>query len=399
MNKRDIVNLIKRGDRVPDPPGVDMSAPVAPPKGAVPVAPVTPSTPAAVGGGSRSLKDPQIEKMQTALQNLAVTISHTVDYDAMVNAMQNPGAPGENQDQFKAQFGKDMFSNFMVNRYLRNSPVKGVEYDSDPNKVSMQQKNPSDLKSMYNILNTMKRIGNPRFGEIFADGIWGPRTNNSLLNAAAITDAVAKLGKDLGMHTTIDLNKVEELKTLIPASDADIDQEEKAKRAPQISAILTAARELFLEFRDQVLRHPAYANLIEGHAPIATIEPDMGHANGEEQPIFNDIKQKGTNSTYVSQPGSSFTVTLMPQFIPTQFQNAPMNSLQLTAADLLNMDTFTAWAKNNAVLANIMEHNPQTWPRVATTFLDQIKSEIAQKMGTAPTQAPQHKHHGRGQPA
>ena len=86
------------------------------------------------------------------------------------------------------------------------------------------------MKSMYNILNTMKRIGNPRFGEIFADGIWGPRTNNSLLNAAAITDAVAKLGKDLGMRTTINLNKVEELKSLIPPSDTDIDQEEKVKR-------------------------------------------------------------------------------------------------------------------------------------------------------------------------
>jgi len=348
------------------------------------------SAPSAPSGRSQSAPNKSIAQMQSALQNLAKTISATIDYNALVKTMQapptpeqqkqlGPGQQAQDVEKFKAQYGKDMFSNFMVNKYLRNSPVQGVEYDNT--KTQMDDKNPSTpLKSMYNILETMQRVGNPKVGEQFVDGAWGPRTNNALQNATAIAYAVTQLGKDLGMEMgSIDPNIVNVLGQLVPKKANDIDQKEKLDRAPQLTEILNGVNTLFLNFKQQVFQQPALRNLIEGKAPFMTIGPDKGPATGGEIPILKDLQQNGSRSGYVNQANAGFQITLSKQLIPPQFQNAPMDIRPITGADLVSKEAFENWVNNSKTLSNIKNNNPATWPSVAVSILDQVKAQASQK--------------------
>jgi len=390
-NIKELVQQIKKMAQAAPPP----------PAGAILAPPSANSAGSGIGTGVRERQtgstgapNKSIAQMQSALQNLAKTISATIDYNALVKTMQappttaqqqqlGPGQQAQDVEKFKAQYGKDMFSNFMVNKYLRNSPVQGVEYDNT--KTQMNDKNPTTpLKSMYNILETMQRVGNPKVGEQFVDGVWGPRTNNALQNATAIAIAVTQLGTDLGMEG-IKLNPNtlgESFGQLVPKNANDIDQKEKLANAVSLISLLDYVNTLFLNFKQQVFQQPALRNLIEGKAPFMTIGPDKGAAGvatGGEIPILKDLQQNGARSGYVNQANTGFNVTLSKQLIPPQFQNAPLDIRPITGADLVSKEAFENWVNNSKTLSNIKNNNPATWPSVAVSILDQVKAQASQK--------------------
>ncbi len=334
------------------------------------------------GGGGGYYAPPAIKNMQEAMQNLAKTISSTIDYDALMKSMQPPppgqtAPPGTEQDKaaFQAQYGKDMFSNFMVGNYLRRADVKGVEYDTDPKRTKMLEKKPSDLKSMFIILDTIKRVGNER-KESFADGNWGPRTNNALKNISAIADAIIKLGGELGMESrSFDPGKVKELNGLIPEKDSDVSLQEKITRAPKITQILDGVRALFLDFKQQVLMDPTYRNFIEGKAPIMTFGPakEKGvEASEGEKPILADLQQAGVRSRYVNHPDAIFSVNLDEKY--TSGQKAP--PFKITAASLVSPEAFEHWVNGATMLMDIKKNNPGTWPAIVGDFLNQINKQV-----------------------
>lgn len=335
------------------------------------------------GGGVAS--DKPVRAMQTAIQNLAKTISSTIDYDALIKSMSQPNPqPGaEDQAKFKAEYGKDMFSNFMVNM-MRGSGVKGIEYDTDPKKQQMSQKNPSELKSMYVILDSMRRVGNPQRGENFVDGDWGPRTNNALKNIVAIGNTVAKLGTDLGMQSnSVDPKSINELGTLIPNEPGDIDRAEKINRAPKVAELVNSINALFHDFKQQVFQEPAYRNLIEGKAPILTIKSNEGRTIGAgEAPIWQDIQNKGAQSAYVAQQGSTFVLDQFPkEMVPPQFQKNAFDPHPISAADLVDRKSFEAWASRSTFFSAIMKGDPAAWKNVATSILQQVSQIAEQRAG------------------
>lgn len=371
----------------PSPGGAAPVAPTAPASGGA--APRRGQTPAVQHGGGYTAP-PQIRAMQLAMQKLAKTISSTIDYDSLMKGMSNP--QGADKKQFTKSFGRDAFSNFMVNSYLRNSTVKGVEYDTDPTKSKMVQKAPSDLKYMFIVLDTLKRLGQEKT-EQMADGNWGPRTNNALRNISAIADSIAKLGKDLGMESgTYDVNKISELHSLVPENEKDISIQEKLQRAPKIAEILNGVSTLFGEFKQQVLSNPNYAPFINEGEPLfkvgpakeKTFQPSQAEAN-----IYKDLQSNPMNSRYVQHPAARFSVTVPKNLIPVQYAQGNIPPFQITGGDLLTKQTFQNWINRSSVLMDLQKGNPDSWNQVVSTILDQVKSQVDQKLtAPAPEQNP-----------
>lgn len=388
---KDIVAAIKKIALAPPPPQAGYKVDRGGGGGAVPVP--RPGGGAVGGGGGYS--NPAVKAMQVAIRDLAQTISSTIDYDSLIKTMEGPPAPqGQPVDkgqetQFKSEYGKDFFSNFMVNQYLKKSDVHGVEYDVDPKRSKMLDKKPSDLKAMYLVLDSLKRIGSERL-ESQADGNWGPRTNNALKNVAAIADAVMKLGNDLGMQSNaFDASKIADLDSMIPENDTDISPEEKAKRAPAIANILKGVKALFLDFKQQVFMDPTYRNFIEGKTDMFTAGPheDKGVSASEgEKPILADLQQNGFQSRFANHPAAQFQITLPKEMIPQQYQNVAIKPFTINGGDLASPRFFDFWVQKNSVLAAIKQQNPESWNGVVDNILKQVSAQVAQKLGSAQQQ-------------
>lgn len=343
------------------------------------------TTPPRGGGGGAYYSPQAIRDMQSALHTLAQTISATIDYDALFRTMATPpGQPSpEDKGAFQAQYGRDMFSNFMVGQYLRRADVHGVEYDTDPKRTKMIDKKPSDLKSMYIILDSMKRIGNEK-KEAFVDGNWGPRTNNALRNAAAIANSVMKLGGDLGMESqAFDAKKIAELNSLIPEKDTDVPLPERIQRAPKIAAILKGVNALFKDFKQQVFMDPTYRNFIDGKAPMMTFGPakekGVDVTEGEKK-ILGDLQQRGWQSTYATHPSAKMYVSIDKKLIPQQFQNVDIKPFEINGGDLVSQQSFDNWVNRNSVLMAIKQQNPESWPAVIRSVLDEVVKQAEFKL-------------------
>lgn len=398
MTKKNLKDLVEQIHKLAAPPPprkpgyVSSGPPKATPQagGAAPGKRVLPghggqTAPQAQRGGGGGYNVKPIMDMQAALQSLAQTISATIDYDQLLKTMSTPpGQPSpEDQKDFQAQYGKDMFSNFMVGQYLRRADVHGVEYDTDPKRSKMLDKKPADLKSMFVILDSMKRVGSEA-KESFADGNWGPRTNNALRNASAIATSVMKLGSELGMQTTaFDPSKIAELNTLVPAKDTDISVADKIQRAPKIAEILNGVSALFKDFKQQVFMDPTYRNFIEGKAPMMTFGPakDKGvEASEGEKKILGDLQQRGWQSPYASHPSAKMYVSLDKRLIPQQFQNIDVKPFEINGGDLVSTQSFDNWVNRNSVLMTLKQQNPDSWPAVIKSVLDQVVEQVKFKL-------------------
>lgn len=381
MSKKLIELIQKRaqaakGAPPPPPPSPPSSAPKTVGLN-VPDAPgVTPvgGRPTPVGRGLPT--STQIRAMQTAIQKLAQTISSTIDYNSLKAGLSQPPS---DKKKYEVSYGRDAFSNFMVNRFLRSSKVKGVEYNIDPTQQKMEQKSAdtSDLKAMFIVLDSLNRIGKEKT-ESLVDGNWGPRTNNALKNSAAIADSVMRLGKELGMDTgSVDVNKIGELGTLIPEDNKDISFEEKVKRAPHITQILNSVMSLFSSFRNDVLQDPTYANMIMGRKPLFSVSP--------EKPAINPAEAEKVVSPFANYPGANFTITIPPEYAKLAPQVADANKAKsINAINLLTPQNFEQWA-NNTELNYLKQSNPETYTNLVKIILKQVKDQIAQKLsGAAP---------------
>lgn len=332
--------------------------------------------PAAKPGAGVNSTSPVIKQMQFAMQNLGKLISNTIDYHSLEQAIQ--GTPGASKENFDASYGRDAFSNFMANRFLRNSPVKGVEFDLDPNKKKIEEKNPSELKNMYVVLDGLRRIG-PSSKEFAVDGAWGQRTNNGLKNIAAIADSLMKLGKELGMESSsFDSSKLSSLAPLIPDDPKSISLEEKVERAPKITELLNGIQSLFKDFKDQVINNPHYKDFIINKKPLFTINP----ADVQSNPVFSVGEKAIYDKIVAKTPGYSTLlakVNIAPQFTGGK----SIQPIEFTGADLLSKESFTSALMKSKELQSIQQTNPATFANILMSTLDQVQEQINSKLNTS----------------
>jgi hypothetical protein len=229
----------------------------------------------------------------------------------------------------------------------------------------MDDKNPSELKSMFVILDSLKRIGTGG-SEFQPDGIWGPKTNNALKNVRAIAYGVMKLGPELGMKSDVfDANKLSELSSLIPEKDSDINYANKESRAKQITPLLNGANALYLDYKNQVFTKPAYKRFFEG-VPFLKVEKGKDklsiNYNGDEEAIFNNLLD------YTKLPNTSFKIDI-PEIRKT---------VEINALDLSSNTTFQEWAKKYQEIVIAVENDPSKWQSIAQDILNEVSEKASQ---------------------
>jgi len=388
-NLRELVEEIQKYAKKPPPPpaGYKVEAP------APTAAPVAGNAPAA-RSGARPVPKPgqpaaathsnvstEIQKMQFAMQRVAKTVSSTINYDALTKALQ--GNPGVDKRQVEKSIGRDAFSTILINR-MRGAKTKGVEFDPNQSKTKMQDKNPSDLKSLFVVLDSLRRIGAGK-DEGNPDGAWGPRTNNGLKNIASVAEALNKLGTELAMQSqAFDPSHMEQLNSLIPESDKEIDQNEKVKRAPVIAKLLAGVQALVLDFKDQILANPNYAVFIDDQKSLFDVGADKEKVfqpeNEGEKLIYDSLRNEKSKSRFIRDTNGTI-VPVASVKIPAEYTGGKeLPPFNITGADLVDKESFDHWANSNSVLMNLMKSNPTTWNNVVSFILSDTQKQIQQKL-------------------
>lgn len=329
--------------------------------------PVRPGAPVAPKPAGR-VGHPSIVEMQKAIIELSQNV---------IGQMNVGGLNSPDQAEQVAAGGRMSFNDFMVKNYLRNSEVQGVEFDPQTQVNQMKDKTPSGLKSMHVVMNTLSRIGNSK-KEFSADGIWGPRTNNALKNVYAFATSLITLSKDFALpsksFTEKDLATFQSLVPTMEQTEKDIPILDKIKRAPELTKLIKGIGKLYGEVKIGILEKPAYKSFIEGQAFEKYKKKDVAstlHPN--EKTIFDDVKQKGYQSSYASHPDAQFTVVMKGDNTDLPKSDMPVGvsdvKWNINASDLISKEAFEAWQKSHPMPGMPIEN-----------ILSQIKRQVEQKM-------------------
>lgn len=322
-------------------PAPDAPAPVAPAPGAAPV-PV-----AQVGS-------PVVRKMQSELKNLATALTTQVDFKELAGPEGKLG-PGATQEQ-KQAYGRMSFADFITQHYTRDSDIPGVEFDWDPSKTDMADKDQSKPTRTNVVMDTMQRIGNPTLPgkkpEFAIDGDWGPRTNASLRNAYAMGYGLLEMAKDFRyVPRAFSNNELAKMKELIPHSSRDVSVADKIKRAGELSDYIHAIRNLYGEVKEHIFNKTDFKPYIEGTVPYAKYSP----GTAPDPRMVAELNKKFTNMKVTGNvQGKSVTVPI-------------------TVSDLADTKAFENWQKTNMpnmsstdILNQIKKHLDDTDPARGT---------------------------------
>lgn len=343
MNKKALVNLIKKIgqelEEAPDPSGGLEEAP-----GVTRIGP---------GGTAPGTVAPPPEN---ALRTIKVMQQSLIDLarDVMIQlSVQNIAQPGQQAGQAA---GRNAFGDFITKNYLANSDVPGVEFNPDANAQYMAQKSPTDPSKLNVVMDTMRRIGDPKTGEFAVDGKWGPRTNAALHNAYAYGFAMLNLAKDFYFTpTSYTAENLAAFKGEIPAEYTDFDLTRKVDVAPDATKQVEAIRKLFGEIKTHILEKPAYRAYIEGDQPLHTYKAP-GTAVSLDQNTLNSMSNQFNTRLRVS----------------LKTPNGGWIAQPITVNDLVSLDALKKWQQAHAPQAPL------------PTILNSLKSALDVMDGSHP---------------
>lgn len=220
-----------------------------------------------------------IKAMQQALIDLSKAVTSQINVQEV--------ATGDERQKQEAS-GRNSFGDFIAKNYLRDSDVPGVEFDPSPNKSQLSQKTPGEPSRMNVIMDTMKRIGNPKGGEFAVDGQWGPRTNAGVHNAYALAYSLLKLAADFKLPIKSFTNEdLEAFKKEIPEEDKQLTILQKVEMAPYLTGVIKKIQAMYNEIKNGVLEKPAYRAYIENQQPFATYKNNKVNVTPEQIEALN----------------------------------------------------------------------------------------------------------------
>jgi hypothetical protein len=357
---KDFKSLVSRIQKLaaPPPPPADYTGP-APAPAASPAPPNLPPPPPPPIGTPAPTDQPaptptpapvappaSVVNMQKQLQAFAKDMTRQVNMEQLGGPEKKLG-PDATPEQRQA-LGRMSFADFITQHYTRDSDIPGVEFDWDPSKTEMANKDPSKPTRTNVVMDTMTRIGNPTLPgqkpEFAIDGDWGPRTNASLRNAYAMAYGLLEMSKDFNFEPrAYSFGALQELKPLIPHTSRDISTAEKISRAKTITNHLEHIRQLFHEMEDHILNKTAFKPYIEGTQPYATFSSDAVASNPQ---VIDYLNKKYTN---LQATGT------------VQGKNV---SVPISVNDLVSTQAFEAWQQKN------LPNTP------LTDILNQLKGQV-----------------------
>jgi hypothetical protein len=292
--------------------------------------------PAGGGGGG----NPAISDMQKKMIQLGNSVQSQMKVEDMakMNQPQKPGDQPTATPEATEAAGRDSFSDFMA-KMMRGTGAQ--EFNPDPKATQVDQKKPSSPSRMWVFMDTVKRIGNAK-AEIKPDGVWGPRTNQSLLNVHAFAGALLQLAASFEVPIkSYSQQNLEEF--VVPRVDTEISQQDKVKSAPIIGEHLDAINQAFQEFRDGVLENPHFQTYIEDDTPFATIggpPKQPGQDQGQQPALIGPEEAQEINKYF-----PTFTISF------TGPNGAPQTKT-MSVTPLITLQALEAWKKQNGVTMN-----------------------------------------------
>lgn len=308
MNKKHLIEIIKKVADLSDPPGTGPSK-------------LEPSKqPAVSRPASYSLA--AVKDMQKAILNFAEVAAST-DVTSMTGNQQGqqygqqtraiPGQPvpgqGETKDDKEYLGGSDPFGNFLVQHYIKGDPT-GKQYlnvDVAGNKArsdaSMENLN------IRGLLDSIKRIGAPG-AEKAADGIWQVRTNNALKNIFALTSGMLKFTQAMKLSVEGYNEKyLNDFKSKIPLSYTNLKTPtDIAETAKQITPHIIAITNFFQNLKTAVFEKPELKKFIDQKESFATYKKKIEiPENIKHSPLyvkFNWVKDPSQNYILLSELSS-----------------------------------------------------------------------------------------------
>lgn len=218
------------------------------------------------GGGGGYGGGTGIIAMQQAIQDLSKDVTSQINLQDVAS-----GDPRKEQEAKE----RDAFGVFLTKNYMRNTKVPGVEYDPDPKVTDVNQKRPDDPTRMSVVMDTMNRVGNPKKGEVFADGQWGPRTNAAVRDVYAFASGLLDFVDDINRFATRKMNiqsynrqNLQEFAAFAQVNPNALTAADKVKVAPIVTQHVKAIQAMYDEVKNHILQHPAYQQYIEGSVPF-----------------------------------------------------------------------------------------------------------------------------------
>lgn|SRR5574337_594855 len=272
MSKASIVHLIQKmaqKELLEDAPGVTPAAHPAAPGGKPFIGPPT----AQQVARQAPVGDLGIMAMQHALQDLAKTVTAEINLQDVASGDPNREAEAKRRDAFGV---------FLTKNYMRDTKVPGVEYDPNPKMTTLEQKGPQSPTRMSVVMDTMNRVGTPKKGEQFVDGRWGFRTNAAVRDSYVFASGLLDFIDDVNRFETA--RKIQSpytranLANLAQYAKEDpnaLTPEEKKKAAPIVTQHIKAIQNMYIQVKNQILRHPIYRQFTEGPVPFKSYKPQV----------------------------------------------------------------------------------------------------------------------------
>jgi len=245
---------------------------------------------------------------------------------------------------------------YLLTNYVTSD--QGRQYDNDPESIQGSgrerqvgpvpgqagswKRRPTDNLSYF--LNDIKSVGkHNQSDEQSPDGLWGPRTNNSLNNAAAFAKGMVSMFKEMKFENNI-LNdaQADSMSKFIPPDPKKLSLDD-SERATRLLPYLNATVMLFKTFRDRITTG-SMKDVVGGKTPMgkgvnqaSTLEKALGN-NLERYKAIKDSPLNNKSGQPIAIPGV-FT---------TKGQPVPgYDPVRIRYVNLENKSTFSDYLKNN----------------------------------------------------
>jgi hypothetical protein len=288
-----------------------------------------------------------VKKMQLAIQAFAnAVVKHTLDQKG--------------------------FSDFITEQILAYSPVKGVEWSTDPNLRTIQQKRPQEtnLLELNIVMDSLQRIGN-RSSELIADGIWKEKTNNALLNTFALAYALVLLYKKFKkVEPDIFGNyKLADMRPNIYPKDTDFTKvpADASARAKKLLPLLVSLLDFFNNiYVPKVSHNPYWVESMQGK-PMYTIK-SVSTPEPETKILSpNEIKMQKSPKDYHIGP------------LSLTDSNGRPSQKEVTLNVLQSVDEL----KKLAVSLGFDEDRIRTYPEIFKNLIAELKNHIVKTLDSA----------------
>lgn len=209
------------------------------------------------------------------------------------------------------------FNDFLAEQYSATAKVHGEEWSPSEKATKKDQKQPTEIIELDNVINNLRRIG-PGQKEIMSDGVWDFRTNNAVKNVYSFAEALIKSSQDFESNLQ-GFNKfdLKRMYTLIPKKSLNkVSVKELEKRAELLTPLVEKLTEFYKEYSRLILNHPQYVQYINKNTPLFRVHQagaDAGDIPQDLKPYESKLNELELKNVPVPTPqGTIVTISNFP---------------------------------------------------------------------------------------